>query len=167
MGEQTLEQVLRNVNLKFTSGNSIPIERASVTATEWSAIRHALLKYMALTERTFPIMKGPRIPWRAIAPFEEQARRNHSQSLERLAERGGLSPCEAVAIMENREWHRMDAAAALKRLNELTSVPTDEKIIELFESTLSNNPEAYLTPGQTVYQVTQDELLGFSKLLLK
>lgn len=36
---------------------------------------------------------------------EEWARRNHDgQSLARLAERGGLSICEAAAIVERRPW---------------------------------------------------------------
>ena len=33
--------------------------------------------------------------------------RTHSQSLERLAERGGLSPAEAVAVLEDKSfWDR-------------------------------------------------------------
>lgn len=44
---------------------------------------------------------------------EEWAQRNHSQSLTRLAQRGGLSPCEAAAIMQRRPWHRMDIGKSL------------------------------------------------------
>ena len=62
--------------------------------------------------KMFPIMtgrdtKGPcpsRIPWDAIAPYEGQAQENHSQSLERLAERGGLDPIEAFFVMTGRSW---------------------------------------------------------------
>jgi hypothetical protein len=71
----------------------------------------------------FPIQGGPAIPWSVIAPHELQAQRNHDQSLQRLAERGGLSPCEAVAVLEGRAWHRMDKAAALLRLRELSAPP--------------------------------------------
>jgi len=35
---------------------------------------------------------------------DRQAHRNHNQSLERLAKRGGLSPQEALALMNEREW---------------------------------------------------------------
>lgn len=35
---------------------------------------------------------------------EKQAKRNHGQSLARLAERGGLCPAEALAIMEGLSW---------------------------------------------------------------
>ncbi len=47
-----------------------------------------------------------------------QALKNHNQTLERLAERGGLSLCEAAAIAEKRSWRAMttdEALAALKR----------------------------------------------------
>lgn len=41
------------------------------------------------------------------------AYQNHSQTLERLAQRGGLSPCEAVANIERRQWRAMPAAEAV------------------------------------------------------
>ena len=69
-----------------------------------------------MAERMFPIMDGPAIPWRLIAPHERQAQRTHSQTLERLAERGGLSPCEAMAVLEDREWCRMVPTEARAQL---------------------------------------------------
>jgi hypothetical protein len=60
--------------------------------------------------RLFPIMGSEIgsgksfIPWNVIAPHEQQAQCNHSQSLECLTQRGGLAPCEALAVMEDREW---------------------------------------------------------------
>jgi hypothetical protein len=56
------------------------------------------------------------VPWELISLHERQAMRNHSQTLERLSERGGLSRCEAVAILEDRPWHRMEEHAANSRL---------------------------------------------------
>jgi hypothetical protein len=59
------------------------------------------------TLKLFPILHGKvfhAIPWDAIAPFEEQAHSNHSQTLTRLAERGGLSTAEAVAVMQSKGW---------------------------------------------------------------
>ena len=47
---------------------------------------------------------------------EEWAQKNHSQSLERLAERGGLDPTEVIANIEHRSWKKMDIAEALKQL---------------------------------------------------
>jgi hypothetical protein len=68
------------------------------------------------------IMKNPlipSIPWGLIAPHEAQARENHSQSLTGLNGRGGLSACEAVAIIEDRRWEKMSLAEATARLKEL------------------------------------------------
>jgi hypothetical protein len=59
------------------------------------------------------------IPWAMIAPHNPQAQSNHSQTLERLAERGGLSACEAVAVLTNRRWEKMESQAAANKLNEL------------------------------------------------
>lgn len=44
------------------------------------------------------------IPWDVIAPYEGQAKANHDQTLQRLAERGGLSPMEAFMVMTGRSW---------------------------------------------------------------
>jgi hypothetical protein len=64
-----------------------------------------------------PKGEGTEFPIAFFEPHREQAYRNHSQSLERLAERGGLGWGEAIAILndndnrykdvaENREWLR-------------------------------------------------------------
>lgn len=44
-----------------------------------------------------------------IIPLDrnDQAVLNHSQSLARLKERGGLTPSEAVAIMLRKKWERL------------------------------------------------------------
>ena len=52
--------------------------------------------------RMFPIMDGRDIPWRAIEPHRAQAFKNHGQTLERLAERGGLSTEETMCTFEGR-----------------------------------------------------------------
>jgi hypothetical protein len=44
------------------------------------------------------------IPWSMIAHAEEQAFKNHSQSLTTLNRRGGLSPSEAVAVIKGLPW---------------------------------------------------------------
>ena len=54
------------------------------------------------------------VDWAALN--REQANINHGQTLERLAERGGLSPDEIVANIERRKWKPMkieDALAAI------------------------------------------------------
>lgn len=84
-----------------------------------------------LSPATFPIMGqfhhakrryilSDRIPLAMIAPHERQALRNHcDQSLAVLARRGGLAHDEAVAVLEDRNWHAMDPDAAVERLNQL------------------------------------------------
>jgi hypothetical protein len=44
------------------------------------------------------------IPFAMIAPHEARAKRSHGQSLERLAERGGLAVAEALDVLEGRRW---------------------------------------------------------------
>ncbi len=42
------------------------------------------------------------VPWAFVAPHEWRADRNHRQSLGQLNRRGGLDPCELLAVLENR-----------------------------------------------------------------
>lgn len=73
----------------------------------------------ARTPRMFPVDGGD-IPWCVIEPHDRQARKNHSQTLERLAERGGLSACEALAILEGRAWEPIKPQAqAVEQLRQL------------------------------------------------
>ncbi len=66
-----------------------------------------------MSERRFPILLGRgygdgerlSIPWNVIDGHEGQALLNHSQTLERLAARGGLGPDEAVCVMRGEKWH--------------------------------------------------------------
>lgn len=44
------------------------------------------------------------IPWGLIEPHREQAKANHGQSLERLNERGGLSPVELYYVLQDKNW---------------------------------------------------------------
>lgn len=62
--------------------------------------------------KLFNVMRGgvklldypSQIPWEIVAPFEGWAQANHSQSLERLNERGGLDPTELHAICHQQSW---------------------------------------------------------------
>jgi hypothetical protein len=63
----------------------------------------------AAEERLFPILHPPKgglrsIPWSVIGPHEAQAKENHDQSLQRLAERGGLGSAEALAVLRDRPY---------------------------------------------------------------
>jgi len=75
--------------------------------------------------QSFPIHQGgyergksyPRsVPWEFVAPHAARAARNHSQSLSRLAERGGLSPMELYLVVHDldlREYRHHNEAEAL------------------------------------------------------
>lgn len=59
------------------------------------------------------------LPWPIIVPHAIQAQINHNQSLKRLAERGGLSPCEMLAVLEDRPWQKMDTAEAIGKIGSI------------------------------------------------
>ena len=44
------------------------------------------------------------IPWVMLIPHETWAWINHGQTLEELANRGGLSWAEALAILQDKKW---------------------------------------------------------------
>lgn len=62
------------------------------------------------------------ISYSIIEPHREQAMMNHSQTLERLSERGGLDPLELLAVLEDRQWRTIndipvrEAVARIKRV---------------------------------------------------
>jgi hypothetical protein len=81
---------------------------------------------------TFPVQMSPyladrkgvpyvtSIPWDVLEPHRNQAAANHcGQTLEKLANRGGCSPEEIVAILEDRKWSEMDLKSAVERMLEL------------------------------------------------
>ena len=88
--------------------------------------------------RTFPILlswderrKNPdvkrNLPWDFIAPHEKQAQANHYQTLERLAQRGGLSWMEMLAVLMDLDFRRINPKAnheahVLKLLKEWEAV---------------------------------------------
>ena len=58
-------------------------------------------------ETKFPILGSkPKeyIPLDIISLHEEQALRNHTQTLKRLAERGGLGWVEALFVLEDKDY---------------------------------------------------------------
>ncbi len=61
------------------------------------------------------------IPWHLFN--EEWAQRNHHQSLSELASRGGLSMCEALAIIEKRPYEHMPMGVSFDRLMILEGRP--------------------------------------------
>ena len=94
------------------------------TDAGWPDFRDALMKFGTEAHREgmeeakarrFPIQKGPSILWSMIAPHEAQALSNHSQDLERLAERHGLGPSEALAVLDDTSWFKSNWRNATDR----------------------------------------------------
>lgn len=64
-----------------------------------------------MDDNRFPIMglkygaKFGYVPMDFMQRFAERCRLNHSQTVERLRERGGLDAQEAMAVVQNVAWH--------------------------------------------------------------
>lgn len=56
------------------------------------------------------------VPWDFVAAHERQAQSNHYQTVKRLAERGGLSWRELLAVVEDRKWSSVPTAEARARV---------------------------------------------------
>lgn len=59
------------------------------------------------------------IPMKMIEQHEDWCERNHSQRVATLRNRGGLTACEAVAVLQGRKWHAMREAEAHANLYSL------------------------------------------------
>jgi hypothetical protein len=56
-----------------------------------------------------------RFPWTHVEvlvdeKLQQRARANHGQTVQRLAQRGGLAPSEIMALLEDRPYHQMTEA---------------------------------------------------------
>lgn len=61
------------------------------------------------------------VPRGLVEEHRRQAAVNHYQDLDTLARRGGLAPCELLAVLENRRWFAVSAEEALARLQQLVN----------------------------------------------
>ena len=101
---------------------------------ELEEVRAELDRYKREAEapvpRTFPVMLDwhdrkklstvafpTSVPWGFIEQYERAAKQIHTQTIERLAERGGLTPCEMMAVITNsRAWWSEPEETAVKAL---------------------------------------------------
>lgn len=63
---------------------------------------------MSELRRRFPILDGPSVPWEYMEPHEAMAKKNHGQTLEQLAKRGGLGCAEAEMCATGCHAHGVD-----------------------------------------------------------
>lgn len=85
-----------------------------------------------MTERRFPVLLSyqerreceplgcPRtVPWALVAAHEAQALENHGQTVQRLAERGGMGTRELVAVLTDRHWREVRGMTEAEAVPEL------------------------------------------------
>lgn len=74
------------------------------------------MKREAEPRKQFPILgsQGAKIDWQLVADHCKQARANHYQTVERLAERGGLAWSELYAVLHDRPWQKIDENDAIR-----------------------------------------------------
>ena len=89
---------------------------------------------------------------------ETQAKRNHYQSLERLNARGGISPAEALALIERRSYRTTGEFEATKKLlelvSEITKPPKQEQWIPVSEQQPpTDEPVVYMRKGESKISV--------------
>lgn len=79
------------------------------------------------------------IPWEMIQPHYAQAEKNHYQTLERLHERGGLSACEALAVLEDRGWSKMLDSVSNQALCKKVAEWVDQQLYPEPKETISED----------------------------
>ena len=73
-------------------------------------------EFPVLGTRQQPGAEAQSLPWAFLWPHERWALANHGQGLVRLADRGGLTWCEILAVIEHRSWRRMPDERAKERV---------------------------------------------------
>lgn len=108
---------------------------ATAVFEEWDSLTEELheLRRQRYVTRLFPIMRtrhtsenSPSIPIDMLLPHEGQALTNHQQSLRALSARGGLSECEALAVLEDRPFRKMSPDEARAKLEALVRTWTED-----------------------------------------
>ena len=84
----------------------------------------------------FPIMGGDQlrgIKWELVEGHNDQAKRNHEQSLARLALRGGLDPLELWCVVNDMSWRELTRINTPHKELKKISADCEAKLIERFK----------------------------------
>jgi hypothetical protein len=119
-------------------------------------IRIKAERMAALLDRPFPIQGGPSVPWWVMAPHEAQSQRNHEQSLERIAERGGFSPAEAWFVVRGLTWpnSKPEAGRLWRAFAARVNDPREAKDV----ATILAEIEAPPQQGEPCYPIGSEDL---------
>lgn len=111
-----------------------------------------------MSDEMFPILESGRyrvprsypraVPWDVVAAHEKQAWHNHSQSLKRLADRGGLGWSELELVLLDQAW---DGLAF--------SLPRDEAAYISHETAAADRVMKYLA-DHTAVTATESKTNG-------
>ncbi|MCK5604772.1 hypothetical protein KAR91_22980 [Candidatus Pacearchaeota archaeon] len=85
--------------------------------------------------KIFPIMNGEQvcgILWEAVKPYTYQALRNHQQSLDMLARRGGLDPLELWCVVNNISWRELISLGTPHKELKAIAQNCEQKLIDKF-----------------------------------
>jgi uncharacterized small protein (DUF1192 family) len=94
---------------RATSEAKINLDYVTEAEAEIAALRAKLER---VNGKRFPVHSGGMtVPWQMLAPHEPQALANHQQTLERLAERGGLGWAEMLCVLEGRSWQKRSVSS--------------------------------------------------------
>lgn len=76
---------------------------------------HASTPEDDVERKQFPILnsQGAKVDYQLVADHGKRARENHYQTVERLAERGGLSWAELYAVVHDRKFEKIDTNEAI------------------------------------------------------
>jgi hypothetical protein len=71
----SLNEIVSQIELKFASGNAVPVERATITSGEWAVIRRAL---KAKELGTTPNTASPKLPADTVEGFHKLLAKHRS-----------------------------------------------------------------------------------------
>lgn len=81
------------------------------------------------------------VPMFHFLAHADQAMANHGQTLDRLAERGGLSAGEAIAILEDKKEHRADLGCAHALLGAMVADLNSRRMLAELRGQIPARPE--------------------------
>jgi hypothetical protein len=111
-----LAKKLHRVDEPEDEETSIPWEGLlEGTRTRYLGYAKAALDHLTNNRPQFPILGsgGAKIDFQLVADHGKQANRNHYQTVETLAVRGGLSWAELYAVLHNQEYKNVDSNEAM------------------------------------------------------
>jgi hypothetical protein len=113
------------------------------TEENMSDKRFPVLRYTGFTSEERALLETlTDVPWAFVEEHEQQALRNHSQTVKRLAERGGLSLWELWCVVHDCEWPEKWSARAFNTRSPF--LPSVEEMIRLTRAMIEKWEAAHL-----------------------